>query len=138
MSEEQMWTALRPSLKGLDPVRIENSLALGTPDVNYTEGWIELKNVDKRPKKEETRIEVDHFTQDQRMWIARRHQVAGRVHLLLRIEKTWLLFEPPNACIHVGNSNEAELRTHAFAIWENVPDRVALLAALRGTPPSGS
>lgn len=132
MSEAQMWKSLRPALKGYDPKRIETPDTDGTPDVNYTQGWIELKNVDKRPKREDTVIQLDHYTTQQRTWIAERHSCGGRVHLMLRIERTWLLFEAPIAVLHVGNVHEAQLRKLAFRIWETVPDRVALAEALRG------
>ena len=54
MSEKSFWTLLRNNLK-LKAYRVENKVMKGMPDVHYIKngksGWLELKYLDKWPKK---------------------------------------------------------------------------------------
>tara|TARA_R110002126_G_scaffold32094_2_gene102294 strand:- start:548 stop:967 length:420 start_codon:yes stop_codon:yes gene_type:complete len=54
MSERNFWTLIRNNLP-LTMYRVENKVAQGMPDVHYIKdgfsGWIELKYIDKWPKK---------------------------------------------------------------------------------------
>lgn len=87
-----MWAALRVPMQAerLDPVRIENALELGTPDVNYTLGWCELKYVDAWPKRGGP-LKIRHYTPQQRAWLLRRRHVGGRVNIVLKVGKEWYL-----------------------------------------------
>lgn len=54
-SESLQWKKLRPHLVAakLDPVRVENPIHPGTPDVNLANGWwIELKSMPIIPRPE--------------------------------------------------------------------------------------
>ena len=82
MSEKAMWKALRPLMVGLDPVRIENAVEAGTPDVNYVGGWIELKYLPKWPARATTPIKIAHYTKEQRVFAKRRNAAGGRVFFL--------------------------------------------------------
>ena len=56
-AESAMWREGRPFLIAarLDPVRVENPIGPGTPDVNLADGrWIELKCVPAWPPSAET------------------------------------------------------------------------------------
>jgi len=88
-----MWAAMRPLLSGLDPVRVENMVNQGTPDVNYRGGWIELKYAPKWPALPTTPLRVHHFYKEQRVWLYRRAVTGGKVFVMLKVGEEWLLFE---------------------------------------------
>jgi hypothetical protein len=111
-SESQTWSDhVKPVLEAhrLDPKRVENAVALGMPDVNYIEGWIELKYVADWPKREETPLRLGHFTPQQRVWLYRRWVLGGKAFLLLRVAKEFLLFDGRTACDAVGLVSRASL-----------------------------
>jgi len=113
-NESQMWRDhVQPVLKTarLDPWRIENSVRIGTPDVNYIHGWIELKSLAGWPKREGTSVSIPHFTPQQRVVLERRHRLGGHAWLLLRVSKEFLLFRGDLAALHIGVASRAGLET---------------------------
>lgn len=97
---------MRKGMKGHGHwVRIENSLEVGTPDVNgaYTidgekvDVWIELKSRDEFPVRELTPIRLPHFTTDQRDWLIHRERAGGRAFLLVRVAREYFLFNAIDA-----------------------------------------
>lgn len=94
MNEDGMWTALRPALDamGLDPVRVENVLGEGTPDVNYVGGWIELKHLDAWPKRSDTVVHFERFTVFQKEFLRRRWWAGEATWLMVRVGPELLLF----------------------------------------------
>lgn len=125
-----MWDRVKPLLVGLDPVRVENSCDLGTPDVNCTLGWIELKRVVEAPKRVDTFVRVPHFTPEQRAWLSRRSEFRGPCFMLLLVGNTWFLFEGRVAADHVGTSTMEELRLQSRRWWPRKPSAKDLRAAL--------
>lgn len=97
------------ALKSLDAVSVENPCRPGTPDVNYVEGWLELKWDSAWPIRPETNVAIDHYTPQQRLWSMRRWTRGGTVHLLLQVADDWLLFPGDVASKLVGNATRAEL-----------------------------
>lgn len=90
-NEQQMWTALRPHMValGLDPIRIENTAGIGTPDVNFTGGWAELKTTLHWPKRGGP-LRLDHPpTKQQIAWATRRWHCGGFCCVILRVGKEW-------------------------------------------------
>lgn len=116
-----MWRALRPKIRRLDPVRIESPITPGVPDVNYANGWIELKWVARWPPREGP-LRVDHFTQEQRAWLRRRKRAGGRVFLLLKVgTQEWLLFDGAIAAVCIGRSTREQLYEACLARWTRLP-----------------
>jgi hypothetical protein len=120
--ESLMWRKVRPHLVAakLDPVRVENPIHPGTPDVNLANGWwIELKCILRCPVRAGTLLRIDHFTQQQRVWLYRRWKYApGSTYLLLevRADRQWLLFDGDIAAKVVGRATVAGHRVNAHAV----------------------
>lgn len=83
----------------LDAISVENPALPGTPDVNYIGGWMELKYIRDWPKRDSTTVRLDHFTQQQRIWLIRRWMNFGQCWLCLQVSKTrdWFLFTGKDA-----------------------------------------
>ena len=130
-SEAQMWDALRPHMveAGLDPVRVENPALPGTPDVNYIEGWTELKHADRWPPRG-GQLQLKHPpTPEQRTWLYRRWMSGGCCFLLLRVGQEWLLFKGVDvyAIWKQGLTTERELSNRAFKHFDHPRDVAAFL-----------
>lgn len=89
-------------LKLLDAKAIENPIGPGTPDVNYIEGWIELKWLRRWPAKKDSVVPLPHFTIGQRRWLRNRYRKGGNAWLLLQCGPEWLLFTGRDAHDYVG------------------------------------
>lgn len=117
-----MWKKIRPILLAakLDPVRVENPICPGTPDVNLCDGrWLELKCIPAWPKRASSRVTIRHYTPQQRVWLYRRWTHApGSTLLLLNVlaARQWLLFDGDVAARSVGRVNAADHRERARAI----------------------
>lgn len=120
MSESNMWKSLKPLFEdnGLDAHRIENKIELGTPDVNYLHGWIELKYKSKWPVRGGI-LKVEHFTELQRRWLDRRQKCGGRAFVLLKVNKEWILFEGSTGAKTLGYLQKDELLKHALICTTN-------------------
>lgn len=116
MSESTMWNTVRSAFEGLDPVRVENRCDPGTPDVNFVEGWIELKWLPEAPVRGGI-VHLDHFTPQQRAWIIRRAIRGGKVFVLLQLASTWLLFDGRWAAENLGRVNVSTLEENALGLW---------------------
>ena len=69
MSESNMRGQVCDVLRSLDAISVENPAYPGTPDVNFVEGWVELKWIRAWPAREKTVVKIDHYTQQQRVWL---------------------------------------------------------------------
>lgn len=122
-AESLMWKKVRTFLIAakLDPVRVENPIHPGTPDVNTICGWIELKSVDSWPVRESTCLRISHYTPQQRVFLFRRWKYApGTTFLLLEVRsvRQWLLFDGDVAAKIVGRVTAAEHRVAARAVLD--------------------
>ena len=135
-TESKMWAKLRPVLLAarLDPVRVENPIHPGTPDVNLCDGrWIELKCIHEWPARAKTNVRIDHFTPQQRTWLYRRWKFApGSTFLLLEViaDRQWLLFDGNVAAKTVGRGTTTDHRLNARAVLaekelDSLPDILA-------------
>jgi hypothetical protein len=101
----------------LDAIAVENSAYPGTPDVNFVEGWLELKQLEEWPKRPDTPVTIEHFTAQQRVWLIRRWRKRGNAFLLLRVGQEWFLFDGETAATHVGKVNRIELIRLSLEYW---------------------
>lgn len=119
MSEAGQRRRVLRALRQCHGIPVENTAArAGTPDVNYAEGWIELKWLRQWPKRATTVVRLPHFRLVQRRWLRDRWRVGGAAWLLLQCRREWLLFDGQTAHDHVGQVTLKELRALARARWE--------------------
>lgn len=104
-------------LKPLAAIAVENPVLPGTPDVNYVEGWIELKWIRSWPKQAETVVKIDHYTAQQRIWHYKRRRAGGQSWFLLRCRTEWLLMDGAVAAFTVNRATKAELIAACTAYW---------------------
>ncbi len=120
--ESVMWRKVRPVLVAakLDPVRVENPIHPGTPDVNLANGsWIELKCISAWPARASSLVRIPHYTPQQRVFLYRRWKYApGTTHLLLEVRSVgqWLLFDGDVAAKVVARATADEHRRQARAV----------------------
>lgn len=109
MSEQTMRGRVVRMLTDLNGIAVENPALPGTPDVNYVEGWIELKHLREWPVRENTAVLFEHFTPQQRIWHIRRRAVGGTSWMLVQCEREWLLFDGAVAAISFNLLTHNEL-----------------------------
>jgi hypothetical protein len=122
------------ALQPLNAIAVENPIIPGTPDVNYAEGWIELKSWEYWPKRPTTTLIMDHWTPQQRVWHIRRSRVGGRTYVLLEIVQGhhYLLLEGGAAARILGKSTRSQLEQAALAVWGGKQEmKIGLLEVLR-------
>ena len=100
-------------------MRVENPLLPGTPDVNCTKGWIELKQCDKWPGGDAS-LRVKHFTPQQKVWLRRRWQHDQRAWLLLHCQNDFILLNGDVAAKMLGSSNRQELISASTGHWVDI------------------
>ena len=113
---------------------MENPALPGTPDVNYIEGWIELKHADRWPPRGGP-LQLQHPpTPGQRAWLYRRWNAGGAAFLLLRVGQEWLLFKGVDvyAIWKQGLTTERELSNRAFKHFDHPRDVAAFLLEFHG------
>lgn len=118
MSEQTMRQRVIKALHGLDPMSVENPVNPGTPDVNYVDGWIELKWLRSWPEPNNP-VTIRHFTRQQRVWLKRRHMRGGRAWLLLQVGHEWLLFDGETAADFVGTVTKSKLLEVCSRRWDD-------------------
>jgi hypothetical protein len=125
-----MWEELRTLLRELDPVRIENLVGSGVPDVNYNQGWIELKYMDRWPPRGGP-LRIDHFTPEQRGWLTRRRKKKGKAFVLLKVGLSeWLLFDGLIAALYLGHEPRERLYEIVVARWTRKPSKEEIQSCL--------
>jgi len=132
MSEAGQRSRVIKALKSLDAFRADPpGVPAGTPDVNYIEGWIELKWLRFWPARETTVVRIEHFTDQQRRWLKRRWELGGNAWLLLQIGREWLLFHGLDAHDYVGNLTRNGLYRCARMRWTKGLQNEELVACLK-------
>lgn len=85
MAEHELNGRVRTALKGFDPRRNENAVGPGTPDINFTGGWIEDKWLPSWPVRAGTVVKVPKYIKEQRSWHIRRRAAGGIVFVVIEI-----------------------------------------------------
>lgn len=132
-NERMMRKQVVEALRSLDAISIENGVGLGTPDVNYADGWLELKDVDAWPAHPETPLALPHFTPQQRVWHLKRARAGGESYVLLKVGEDWALLDGRWAAQYLGKSTKEVIMTHAVRWWPFQLDGEGLCACLRRT-----
>lgn len=117
-SESALWTCLRGKLPSqAHAVRVENTVQVGTPDVNFCLGgldvWLELKQLDDWPKREKTRV-VLGMREGQAPWIIKRTIAGGLAFVFAQIGREYFLYEA-FAVNRLDTLNQQEMRDQA--VW---------------------
>jgi hypothetical protein len=129
VSEKTLSSEFVKLTKALDPRRVENLLGIGTPDVNLSTGWVELKWVRAWPRNESTPLRLPHYTDEQRAWLLRRWNAGGGAWLVLQVQREWFVFNGP-AAQAVGTLNHSELVLAATTYFPAKPSPEAMCACL--------
>ena len=117
MSESTMRTNVVRALAPLNAMAVENPCLPGTPDVNYVEGWIELKWLRSWPVRPDTIVRLEHYTVQQKVWAFRRRKVGGQCWFLLQVRREWILLDGAVAAFVVNRTTKRELIEHATAYF---------------------
>lgn len=128
-AEHHMRLQVCELLSVLDAHPVENSVGPGTPDVNCTLGWIELKCMKGWPKTGHT-LYIDHFTQRQRHWIKRRAIASGGVWVLLKVALDWILLPGEWSADRLGRCTHPDIVAACIAMWGRKPTPAELVGAL--------
>lgn len=134
MAESDMRARVVRALKPYDAVAVENPARPGTPDVNYVEGWLELKWLRAWPKKPDTPVRLEHLTPQQDLWMSRRWRAGGCVHLLFQCKNTWLLFRPDVVKDLRNGLTRDQMIDRAVAVWSKCPTGQQLYDEARRNP----
>lgn len=118
MSEKEQRQTVVRALRCLDAHSVENRVGVGTPDVNYIYGWLELKCQKDWPARYDTPVKLDHdLTKEQRIWLERRWNAGGEAYVLLQVKREYFLFVGPIAAEIIGKATQAVLRSFAVATF---------------------
>ena len=127
MSEKNMWTNVRKKMVPkfwAEATRHEDKYQRGIADVSFVQkredwcdelhggpgrhGWIELKHKGMAPVRPTTICRIDHYTDDQRIWLRDKGEAGGMTFLLLQLGRTFMLFDHVQ-CQEVGKVTSREL-----------------------------
>jgi len=136
MSEARMRGAVVKALKPLHGIAVENPCLPGTPDVNYIEGWIELKWLRAWPKRDDTIVRFDHYTTQQKIWAYLRRRAGGQCWFLMQCGREWLLLDGAIAAMVVNKSTKAELIAASSAYFSSGLSSEDLLVLLEQRQPA--
>lgn len=121
MSEKVLRRWVVDALRPLHAFAVENPVNPGTPDVECTLCWIELKHVEEAPVRVDTVLAVPHYTPQQRFWARQRNIAGGCSFMLIQVSSEFLLFRGEDAAHYVGYYPLQFLRERALVLWKTKP-----------------
>lgn len=133
LRESEMRSKVVKMLTPWHAVPIENGVGVGTPDVEYVGGWLELKSVDQ-PKNPDTAVRVPHFSMEQRLWLRQRNEAGGRADVLIKVGNWWILLRGDIAAEILGMVSLGALIDACIDAWAETPSGGALMEALKRDP----
>jgi len=110
---------------GLDATSVENPAYPGTAEVQFIDGWLELKFKEKWPAHEDTTVRIEHFSPQQRVWLLRRALACkkrgtlhGQAFLLLYVAETkeHLLFDAMTAARWVAKDGATRAKLYEWVL----------------------
>lgn len=132
-NESTMRRRVLRALRPLHGIAVENPVLPGTPDVNYVEGWIELKRLDKWPARKTTVVRIPTYTPQQKVFAVRRRRVGGQSWFLLQVGNEWLLLDAADAAVSINKSTRQELISKTLYYWGDGLVDEELVNVLRDT-----
>lgn len=105
-------------LREIGAIAVENPVLPGTPDVNYVEGWIELKWLRSWPVQGGV-VSIPHFTPQQKVWHYKRRRAGGNSWFLLQCRREWILLDGAVAAKVINKLTREEL-IDAGAYWHGM------------------
>jgi hypothetical protein len=111
--EARMRMDLVKQFKELHMKPIENSVGIGTPDVCYIDGWLELKILAEWPKRADTVVKFKRYTKEQKLWLRTHWELGGRSFLVLKVGQEWLVWAGADAAV-CGSVTRSELESVAL------------------------
>lgn len=130
MAETGMRARVIKALAPLHAFAVENPVQPGTPDVNYIEGWMELKWLRQWPKGADTPVRFDHYSPQQRIWAIKRRKVGGQAWFLLQCRREWILLDAAVAAMRVNLTTREELIELASWYSSNGMEAEGLISCL--------
>jgi hypothetical protein len=116
-AESKLRTKVVKGLSTLKAFPVENSAHIGTPDIYFSEGWIEIKVVKEFPKKETTPIRIDHFTATQREFLERHYRLKKNSFLFVQVEENFFLFDGFTASKEIGTLTKQGFYLKSMRVW---------------------
>jgi hypothetical protein len=104
---------IQRALSGRDPVRVENAVGPGTPDIYFIAGWIESKRLPAWPKKADSVVKVPKYVPEQRAWHVRHRHQGGVVYLAIEVESTTFVFDASVAAQYLGMMTRSQMHAKA-------------------------
>lgn len=103
---------IQHAIRHLDPVRVENVVGPGFPDIEYIGGTIESKLIQRWPKRVDTIVRVPHYRPDQRAWHVKRRKAGGRCHVVIQVDTTVFVFDAFIAAQGLGFWTRQQMASH--------------------------
>ncbi len=103
----------------------------GTPDVEFSLGFIELKHVERPPVRSSTIVRIPHYTTEQRLFARQRASAGGVCLLLLQCGAEVFIIDGPVAARSLGiDATMGDIRKMAVEKWGMRPSPRELLTAV--------
>ncbi len=101
--------------------RIESNTGLGIPDVAFTKdvitsGWIEVKVVNKFPKREVLKVP---FRPGQFAWKTNYRKYSSRIYLFLYVENSFFIFKG-DCILQIYSQDNIHMFSCYDSLWRNV------------------